>query len=541
MNSNISEIEKNGSKNQSTEEQFPKLSIATYVWASILLFAIIVVMLNYIASRHYKRFDLTKEKYYTLSPKTINIIRNLSANIDITVFMSMTSNLIGDVKEILSRYKSFSPKIKVEYVDPDIDSARFELLQKKYGIRSGTLPDGREISEQVIVVSAGDRVKFITPGDMTEYDFGEDPYASSPTLKKFKAEEQITSAILSITEKEQTHICFTKGHGEWEIEKADKKGIGHIEEILKRDNFKVDSFSLQEKPKIPAACKLLVVAGLERPFSEKDASKIEIYVREGGNLLLFLDPVIDSGKFIPLGLEKVLAMGGIETKNAIVVENDESRLLPVSGVGMETFVTSDYGEHQITKPIEGIPSLFRIAIPLNSFNKEGVSAVALVKTSEKSWGETDLEKAGSGETPEKSQEDIPGPIVLGYAVQTQVSEETKMQKEDKENGEKGKDEEEKDKKKEKEARGRIVVFGDSDMLSQELFSQLTLANQELVVDSIAWLTERQSLISIPPKNPENVRLNLTNSQMNTILFWIFINMPAIVIACGIIIWWRRRK
>jgi hypothetical protein len=502
------------------EKKYPQASIGTQAALAMVLLVVITIMVN-----------------YTLSPKTLSVVGALKSPVEITVFMSINSNLFGDIKEILSRYRSFSSKLRVEFVDPDIDTARFELLQKKYGIRTGTLPDGREITEHVIVVTSGDKVKFVTPDDMTEYDFGEDPYASTPSLKSFKAEEQITSAILGVTEKETTEICFTTGHGEWSAEKYDERGIGHIDEILKRDNYKTESFSLQDKPKVPQTCRLLVVAGPERPFTDKDASKVEQYLADGGNLLLFLDPIIDGTKFVPTGLEKTLSMAGIDARQAIAVESDDARLLPVSGVGMETFVSRDYSDHPITKPIEGIHSLFRIVMPLQSSSSGGASPTPLVKTSDKSWGETNLENIGSDEEPVKAEEDIPGPLTIGFASQLPryASGETKRQDEGEEGTEEAKE------KAPVEARGRVVVFGDSDMLSSELFAQLTLANQELVIDSIAWLVERPALISIPPKSPENVRLTLTDAQMRTFFYWIFINLPLLAIIAGIIVWWRRRK
>jgi hypothetical protein len=504
--------------------------------AAILMVVVITVMVNYLSARHYARADWTAEKYFTLSEKTINVVKALQKPVEITVFMSAASALYADVKEILSRYRSHSTLIKVEYVDPDIDEARFMLLQKKYNIRSGTLPDGRQISEQVIVVASGDQVKFITPDDMTEFDFDSDPYASAPTMKSFKAEEQITSAILGITETESLKICFTTGHGEWNVERYDERGIGHLEELLQRDNYKIESIPLSDKKKVPDECRLLVIAGPERPFSESDADKVDVYFKGGGNLLVFLDPIVDGTKFVPTGLEKVLRRVGIDVRSAIVVESDESRLLPVSGVGMETFITKDYGEHPIVGPLEGIETLLRIALPLSASGApSGKGAVPLLKTSEASWGETDLDDVATGQEPEMGDDDIPGPVTLGFAAQLPAFE-NKGPEGGEEEGMGGPD-----KEKKKPARGRIVVFGDSDMLHADLFGQLTLVNQEIVMGSMAWLTERPALISIAPKNPENVKLTLSDAQMKTVFFWIVVNMPVLAIILAVVVWWRRRK
>lgn len=503
---------------------------------AILMIIVITVMVNYLAGRHYRRADWTAEKYYTLSQKSINVLRGLKKPVEITVFMSSASPLFGDIKEIISRYKSYAPNLKVEYVDPDIDAARFQLLQKKYKIRSGVLPDGRQISEQVIVVTSGQQVKFITPDEMTEFDFDENPYASAPIMKGFKAEEQLTSAILGITETQSIKVCFTTGQGEWSVDRYDERGIGHIEELLLRDNYKVESLKLSEKKKIPQSCSLLVIAGPERPFKETDAVKVEKYLAGGGNLLIFLDPIIDGIKFVPTGLEQVLRKAGIDTRNAIIVESDESRLLSVSGVGMETFVTKDYGHHPISEPLEGLETLFRIVMPLSASGTGGVVPTALVQTSEESWGETSLENVATGEEPGMEEGDLEGPLTIGFAAILPKFATPEGRDFDEEGIEENLPE-----KKKKEAKGRLVVFGDSDMIHADLFGQLTLVNQEITMGSMAWLTQRPALISIAPKNPENVRLNLTDAQMKTIFYWIFINIPLLAIIIGVVVWWRRRK
>ena len=47
----------------------------------IIFFLGILVLLNYISTRHYFRLDVTKTKIYSLSEKSINIIHYLDTNI----------------------------------------------------------------------------------------------------------------------------------------------------------------------------------------------------------------------------------------------------------------------------------------------------------------------------------------------------------------------------------------------------------------------------------------------------------------------------
>ena len=52
---------------------------------TILVLALIVI--NFISSKVYKRFDLTSNKRYTLSKSTITIIKGLESSIVVDVFL----------------------------------------------------------------------------------------------------------------------------------------------------------------------------------------------------------------------------------------------------------------------------------------------------------------------------------------------------------------------------------------------------------------------------------------------------------------------
>ena len=123
-----------------------------------------------------------------------------------TVFMTpRQSRLLPEVKELLTRYQALSPKIEVEYLDPERNPARAEaLIKESAGVRLNT-----------IVFRSGDRRKFVPEDKLADFDFaGMQMGGGSPTMKAFKGEEAFTSAILSVTEKKQPKIVFSQGHGE---------------------------------------------------------------------------------------------------------------------------------------------------------------------------------------------------------------------------------------------------------------------------------------------------------------------------------------
>jgi ABC-type uncharacterized transport system involved in gliding motility auxiliary subunit len=67
-----------------------------------------------------------------------------------------------------------------------------------------------------------------------------------------------------------------------------------------------------------------------------------------------------------------------------------------------------------------------------------------------------------------------------------------------------------------------------------------MANLDLFMNAVNWLTEEEELISIRPKKPQDRRLLLTPAQINLILLTSVIIMPLAVFGVGLGLWWKRR-
>ncbi len=83
---------------------------------SLVVLAIVVVA-NMLADRYNKSFDTTSNKRYSLSDQTKKIVGGLKQNATITYFNQSTRFQQG--KDLLDQYANLSPKVRVEYVDPD--------------------------------------------------------------------------------------------------------------------------------------------------------------------------------------------------------------------------------------------------------------------------------------------------------------------------------------------------------------------------------------------------------------------------------------
>ena len=90
----------------------------------------IVVLVNWYVNRHDKRWDLTPNQEYSLSPQSKKILKGLKQNI--TIYAFDRKDAFSRRRDLLGEYASASTHINVHYVDPD----RQPALARQYGIQS---------------------------------------------------------------------------------------------------------------------------------------------------------------------------------------------------------------------------------------------------------------------------------------------------------------------------------------------------------------------------------------------------------------------
>src|SRR5664279_1965599 len=125
---------------------------------SVVLGLGILVLVNYIGSRRYARFDWTTSGLYSLSEKTRNVLKDLKTPVQVTVFMTPGTPLYPEVDELLKRYKAVAPMLTVETLDPTRNPARAKTFVEEMGLRN-----------LAVVFRAGDKKKIVTEDRIVEY------------------------------------------------------------------------------------------------------------------------------------------------------------------------------------------------------------------------------------------------------------------------------------------------------------------------------------------------------------------------------------
>ncbi len=516
--------------------------------AGVLLIAALLVIVNYVGWKYHARFDWTKTKIYSLSETTENVLTHLDKDIQVTVFITPGSRLYEPTKELLSRYEAASGHIKVRWIDPERNPVEAKRLVDQY-----------KVSSAGVVFEAGSERRVVPANDLADLDFsGAQQLGQQPEIKAFKGEEQFTSALVDLTQGKKPKVLFTSGHGELSLDDNSTAGLQGLRQLLNPDNTDLQEWGSLGAKSVPEGTDLVVIAGPKAAFTQGELTVLGKYLAGGGRLLVLLDPAFQPGGvqagFADLGLGKWLADYGVKVGDDIVVDPSTTP----AGFSAETFFATRYTDHPTTKGLAdaGIPVLVRESRSVGAGTApKGTKVTELMKTSTKGWAVTHFE----GQTVDGPTDgDLRGPVSLAVAVEAEtpppapengepaaesaqagdpppaVSSDTA-----KSGGEAAKPGSKAKAKAEPQAM-RMVVVGDSDFLSSALL-RVGPGNRTLTNNVVNWLIQRETLLGIPPKKPEQVRLSMTPAQLRWAMAFVVLILPGLAVLLGLWVWSRRRR
>lgn len=490
--------------------------------AAGLLALALCVLVNYFGWKYYQRWDWTGSEIYTLSEQSRNILGELDRDVEVTVFMDPQEAGYQQATELLSRYEAASPRIRVQEVDPAKDMARAQELLNQGSIN-------------VVIFDSGEDRRIVETGDLIEYDYSGMQMGQQPEIRAFKGEQEFTAAILGLAEGVRRRVVFTVGHGEADVDDPSGAGLAGVKALLERSNFEVARWQSLAEPTVPANTELVIIAGPKTAFTLPEAAAIGSYLTEGGRLLAMLDPRFTPlGGLTQLGLEGVLASNGVELGADIVI--DPAAAVPFFGA--ETLFAGQFGDHAASKPLAdaGVSVILPLAQSLTTTEVDGVTTSVLLETSAEGWGERDLENL---DRVELDDSDRAGPVPLAVAVEAAPKVgQSLVEPVDGDTGD-AEGEEQGAESGEGADDLRMVVIGDSDFVTD---NQVANAGNAILFDSaVNWLVERAAAVAIPPRTPEQTKLNLTRSQVSGARWLTVAIVPLAMLAAGFAVYRRRRR
>ncbi len=268
----------------------------------LVITVIILLAVNFGGYYYFKRFDLTQDKRYTLSPATLSLIEEVKDPLYIDVFLEGQfpgefKRLQDETKQLLEEFHAYNPNIIFQFVNPLEKEEEREKIMKAFYAR-GLLP---------ISVTVDDKGKqsqeVVFPWAVATYN---DKDVNIPLLKNIMGastaqkvvssvqhlEYALAEALNKITKDKEKKVAIIKGNGEMhELLMAD-----FIKKI--RESYFIGPFVMDSVAKNPQATlkslknyDLAIITKPTEAFTEEEKEVLDQYIVSGGKTLWMLDAV----------------------------------------------------------------------------------------------------------------------------------------------------------------------------------------------------------------------------------------------------------
>ncbi len=257
--------------------------------------AVALLLLNLLASFYFFRIDLTEEKRYTIKPQTKQVLASVEEEVFVEVFLEGELNagfkrFQKSIRETLEEFRIYSNN-KVNFIFTDPNHAKSEKARSEF--MSELAAKGIH-PMNVIESKDGQRIeKFVFPGALVSYGGfetgvmllkGNRAQGSQEALNQSieNVEFELANAIYKLSNNNRKKIALVRGHGE-----LDSLQIASFNNAL-LEQYDVYKTDLSAKPTV-GNYEVLIVAKPKTEFSEPDKYKLDQYLMRGGKILFLLD------------------------------------------------------------------------------------------------------------------------------------------------------------------------------------------------------------------------------------------------------------
>ena len=392
---------------------------------------------------------------------------------------------------------------------------------------------------------------------------GAQQWAEGKIRPSFAGEQQVTTAIFSLTQSKKPKVAFLRPGGA----PLTNPGFppfqpsGPLSEIAGR--MRAYNFDVVEKDlsgqwamqaqmrQMPAAPEpswdeindaiwIIIDAGGAPQGAEPIGTKLAEHLGHGGSALILVNPA--SGPSAPDAYASVLRDWGIDLHPDLWAVHEQVPAEQGSGTTSDPVQEAlrvsyiwdikDYGTHELAKPLKNLDSVFVPLVVVKTHNEKDRVVTPLIPIPDapaapRSWGEKDTEQITRGTPPkfEPDKGDMAGPI-YGGAIS------------------------------EKPGAGRLVVIGSVQFMTdnmldipnleiartQRMFVSRFPGNAELAMNSVFWLAKMDTMIAISPSAMQVSRI--ANMSVPVLEFWrigvLLVLLPLLVIFAGVMTWVARR-
>ena len=285
----------------------------------IAIVLLVIIVVNVISGKVYKRFDLTKDKRYTLSQSALNTVNGVDSPVIVDVFLegefpSEFRRLRNETQQLLEEFALYNSNITFNFINPLEDEAtRDSNIQQL--VQRGMQPLQLSVNE-----SGKSSQELIFPWALASYN---DQTVLIPLIKNkigSNQQELVTNSIQNL------EYAFADGFKKLVSQKEKKiailKGNGELSDIYIADFLKtikehyfLAPFTLDSVASNPLGTlknikeyDLIIVAKPTLAFSEEEKQVLDQYTMNGGKSLWLTESIVmdkdslynDSGKAVAI-------------------------------------------------------------------------------------------------------------------------------------------------------------------------------------------------------------------------------------------------
>lgn len=289
-----------------------KLSPMNYALAELGSALAIIILIAYLGSYAFLRFDLTSEKRYTLAESTVTMLEDLEDVMYIKVYLEGDypadyKKLRNATKEKLEEFRAYGGEnIQYEFINifeeqdqDELDKVMQQLIDAGLNSKEIAIQDAESMERKLIfpgaIINYKNKEMALQIVEGVNYASAEDINESISNL-----EYLFTNTFRKLLQPRKPSIAFIQGHGE-----LDKHQVGIIVNELMDyatvEHVSIDGqlFALSKEdletddgqPIVVNNYDLAIIAKPDSAFSEHDKFVIDQFIMNGGRVMWLLEGV----------------------------------------------------------------------------------------------------------------------------------------------------------------------------------------------------------------------------------------------------------
>lgn len=520
-------------------KNFKKLKYGTMFYIVIALVTAIVVVLNVIVNMIAKRsplkIDITPDNRYELSEESINAVKSLDKDVDITVtavrdyFEALGNNYESNyaasgipveipleiIPELLEKYSIYAEqgngKINVKYVDLNKDPDLIDKYKKYY---NGDIGTGS------IIVSSGERVRVFTEDEVLGMLSPDQTAMQAQQLKlNFTGESSLTSAITSVTDAHPVKVAFASmmnGASLFDEQSYSDAAYTFEDELLMKNGYDCTEIDISTDEIKPEDYDMVVVFAPSVDFNENIIQKLSDFLYNDGNYDKNMVYVPDGSKTNLPNIEEFLADWSIKVENQLIYDDENSIGSDMFGRRQVQNIIADISSPEDvgtlpSEKLEIVAPASRVLSPISKNNEDIVTEV--------------LKSRNTSYTIDMDNYDPNDPQYGAEEARTIVMLSKKQRADEFERH-----------------TSSLLVVGSAGMFNNQLIVQNTsFNNASVLINIMNTMTGKEAGVVIPDKNLQSSFIAPKASQMKKIHVAVVWIIPALVAVVGIAVLLRRRN